>query len=194
MYRVNWEEKIATIHSAQVKNESVSIADQADDYTSEELTRHQYILMYSILMGVATYVYIHRTFAFFAMCLRASINLHDKIFRGITRATMFFFNNNPSGRILNRFSKDISSIDTILPPALIDCLAVSRIEINCDLLFIFFFLALQCFLEFLAIVVIVVIVNYWLLIPTLVMSCLFYIIRHCFISTSRSVKRIESIS
>lgn len=127
MYRVNWEEKIATIHSAQVKNESVSIADQADDYTSEELTRHQYILMYSILMGVATYVYIHRTFAFFAMCLRASINLHDKIFRGITRATMFFFNNNPSGRILNRFSKDISSIDTILPPALIDCLAVSRI-------------------------------------------------------------------
>lgn len=138
LYRVNWEEKIATIHSAQVKNESVSIADQADDYTSEEMTRHQYILMYSILMGVATYVYIHRTFAFFAMCLRASINLHDKIFRGITRATMFFFNNNPSGRILNRFSKDISSIDTILPPALIDCLAVSRIEINCDLLFIFF--------------------------------------------------------
>lgn len=92
---------------------------------AEQTQRETYILTYSILMGVATYVYVHRTFAFFAMCLRASINLHDKIFRGITRATMFFFNNNPSGRILNRFSKDISSIDTILPPALIDCLAVS---------------------------------------------------------------------
>lgn len=52
----------------------------------------------------------------------------------------------------------------------------------------------QCFLEFLFIVVIVVIVNYWLLIPTLVMSLLFYLIRYGFINTSRSVKRVESIS
>lgn len=52
----------------------------------------------------------------------------------------------------------------------------------------------QCFLEFVAIVVIVVVVNFWLLIPTLVMSLLFYLIRYGFINTSRSVKRVESIS
>lgn len=141
---------------------------------SEDEQRHRFVMMYAILMAVATYVYIHRTFAFFAMCLQASINLHDHIFRGISRATMFFYNNNPSGRILNRFSKDISSIDTLIPPALMDCLA--------------------SLLEFVAIVVIVVTVNYWLLFPTIVMSFLFYVIRKCYINTARSVKRIESVS
>lgn len=52
---------------------------------------------------------------------------------------------------------------------------------------------LQCFLEVLAIVVIVLIVNYWLLIPTLVLTVLLFGVRHLYISTSRSLKRIESI-
>lgn len=54
--------------------------------------------------------------------------------------------------------------------------------------------SLQSFLEFIAIVIIVIVVNYWLLIPTIVMCCLFYFIRKCYINTARSVKRIESIS
>lgn len=53
---------------------------------------------------------------------------------------------------------------------------------------------MQSFLEFIAIVIIVVVVNYWLLIPTIVMCVLFYFIRKCYISTARSVKRIESVS
>lgn len=218
IFRVDWEETIETQQSATIKtmntmlpttteshhtivgtlmqvagisNQTTEATEEIIDafihppYTvnatsinilgeSEEDQRHRFVMIYAILMAVATYVYVHRTFAFFAMCLQASINLHDHIFRGISRATMFFFNNNPSGRILNRFSKDISSIDTLIPPALMDCLA--------------------SLLEFIAIVVIVVTVNYWLLFPTIVMSFLFYVIRKCYINTARSVKRIESVS
>lgn len=141
-YRVNWEEKVATelkkvedvAKNATELLETTSEAAESIYGNSSALlhsmkigneeTRHKFILAYAILMGVATYVFVHRTFAFFAMCLRASINLHDALFRGISRATMFFYNNNPSGRILNRFSKDISSIDTLLPPALMDCISV----------------------------------------------------------------------
>ena len=79
-------------------------------------------------MAVATYVFVHRTFAFFQMCLKASINLHDKLFRGIVRSTMFFYNHNPSGRILNRFSRDIHSIDTAVPASMMDCLSVSHLN------------------------------------------------------------------
>lgn len=39
---------------------------------------------------------------------------------------MFFYNTNPTGRILNRFAKDIGNIDVLLPPALMDALSVSR--------------------------------------------------------------------
>lgn len=91
--------------------------------------RIRYIITYAILMAAAMYAYIHRTFAFFSMCLKASTTLHDKLFKGITRATMFFYNNNSSGRILNRFSRDINVIDLSLPPALIECISVSKHEI-----------------------------------------------------------------
>lgn len=90
------------------------------------ITRKNYIYFYSIFMIFVFYLTIHRSFAFFKMCLRASINLHDKLFRSITRATMAFFINNTSGRILNRFSKDIGAIDTLLPVALGDCILVSQ--------------------------------------------------------------------
>jgi len=59
------------------------------------------------------------------MCLRASMHLHDKLFRGVTQTFMQFFNRNSSGRILNRFSRDIGLIDTNLPMALVDTVIVS---------------------------------------------------------------------
>lgn len=59
------------------------------------------------------------------MCIRISMNLHDMMFRGISRAKMIFFNNNPSGRTLNRFARDIDSVDSLLPTIIVDVLDVS---------------------------------------------------------------------
>lgn len=59
------------------------------------------------------------------MCLRISINLHDMMFRAISRAKMLFFNNNSSGRILNRFSRDIANVDDALPHTMNDVFEVS---------------------------------------------------------------------
>jgi ATP-binding cassette subfamily C (CFTR/MRP) protein 4 len=39
----------------------------------------------------------------FNMCVKASINLHNKMFNSITRATMKFFNTNSSGIPKNYF-------------------------------------------------------------------------------------------
>lgn len=92
---------------------------------SVEDQRQNYIIVYSILISMTIWLVIHKSYAFFKLTLRASINLHDQLFRGIIKATMSFFNNNASGRILNRFSKDIGSIDTQLPMNIIDVVAVS---------------------------------------------------------------------
>lgn len=142
--RVNWEDQLRSNHpnksdiprnlSTQLEsstsaisdrtalgNESIPIAENMEAIWDE---RHKYIYYYSFSMMIVLYLVFQRSFAFFIMCLKASRNLHDKLFRGITRATMYFFNTNPSGRILNRFSKDIGSIDTTLPVALMDCLLV----------------------------------------------------------------------
>lgn len=70
------------------------------------------------------------------MCIRMSNNLHNMLYEGVVRAKMSFFHKNSSGRILNRFSKDIGSIDNVLPVVLVDTLIVS---ISCLVCFTRFF-------------------------------------------------------
>ena len=48
--------------------------------------------------------------------LAASRNLHDKMLYSISRAKILFFQSNPLGRILNRFSSDIGIMDDEIPP------------------------------------------------------------------------------
>lgn len=57
---------------------------------------------------VKTYLMVHFT-------LKSSSHLHDKVFQKVCRAPMAFFDTTPTGRILNRFSKDLDEIDIHLP-------------------------------------------------------------------------------
>lgn len=47
------------------------------------------------------------------MILRSNTSLHKKMLSSILRAKILFFDQNPSGRILNRFSNDISLLDNL---------------------------------------------------------------------------------
>lgn len=108
------------------------------------------------------------------LAMKASQNLHNCMYRGVTRATMYFFNTNPSGRILNRFSKDMGQIDEILPAVMID--------------------VIQIFLQLFGIIIVVAIVNYWFLIPTVIIGIIFYYLRNFYLMTSRNIKRMEATS
>ncbi|KAI9007181.1 P-loop containing nucleoside triphosphate hydrolase protein [Gaertneriomyces semiglobifer] len=46
--------------------------------------------------------------------IRISTLLHERLLRKIFRAPMFFFDTTPAGRILNRFSRDITNVDNRL--------------------------------------------------------------------------------
>lgn len=119
---VNWEESTINHSNNSMTDNSTIIAEKEN--IQEQ--RSQYLIAYTCLAVAFIYTVTHRNMAFFIqLCLNASINLHDKLFRGITRAKMLFFNNNPSGRILNRFSKDIGNIDSFLPVIMIDSVLVS---------------------------------------------------------------------
>lgn len=110
----------------------------------------------------------------FQIAMRASRNLHNTMFNGVTRARMYFFHTNPSGRILNRFSKDMGQVDEILPSVMID--------------------VIQIFLQLGGIIIVIAIVNYYFIIPTLIVGIIFYYLRVYYLSSSRNIKRIEATS
>jgi len=96
------------------------------------------------------------------------------MFQGVTRAAMHFFNTNPSGRILNRFSKDLGQVDEILPSVMMD--------------------VMQIFLAIVGIVVVLCIINVWYILATVFLVIVFYLLRVFYLSTSRDVKRLEAVS
>lgn len=93
--------------------------------TEEKKFRENHTIIYTALIFILFLLTLQRSFSFFKMCLNISRKMHDNLFRSVVQATMTFFNRNPSGRILNRFSQDIGLIDTKLTVALVECITVS---------------------------------------------------------------------
>ncbi|GAB5582247.1 ATP-binding cassette sub-family C member 12 isoform X1 [Prionailurus iriomotensis] len=63
------------------------------------------VLMFSIIKG----------FTFTKTTLMASCSLHDRVFDKILKSPMSFFDTTPTGRLMNRFSKDMDELDVRLP-------------------------------------------------------------------------------
>ena len=62
--------------------------------------------------------------------MNASRSLHNRMFAAILRAPMRFFDTNPSGRILNRFSKDMGAIDELLPKAMMESIQIMLVMVG----------------------------------------------------------------
>uniref|UniRef100_A0A8C6AVS6 ATP-binding cassette sub-family C member 5 n=1 Tax=Monodon monoceros TaxID=40151 RepID=A0A8C6AVS6_MONMO len=74
-----------------------------------------YASIYALSMAVMLILKAIRGVVFVKGTLRASSRLHDELFRRILRSPMKFFDTTPTGRILNRFSKDMDEVDVRLP-------------------------------------------------------------------------------
>lgn len=172
---IGYEDVGARIAGLQGINGSVLLGSlKIDEGSFWDWDRDTCIWVYCAITVATIVITLVRSFSFFSVCMRASISLHDRMFRSITHATMRFFNTNPSGRILNRFSKDMGAIDELLPGAMIDVLQIG--------------------LTLIGIIVVVAIVNPWLMIPTVIMAGIFYYLRLIYLATGRSVKRLEGVT
>ena len=65
------------------------------------------------LVVAASIVCWWRAVAFFERCVAAAASLHDTAFFRVLRAPLAFFDSNPTGRILNRFSKELALVDEV---------------------------------------------------------------------------------
>jgi ATP-binding cassette subfamily C (CFTR/MRP) protein 4 len=131
------------------------------------------ICIFSGIILLTILIALSRSFLFVSITMRASRNLHNAMLDGVSRASMYFFNTNSSGRILNRFSKDMGQVDEMLPAILIE--------------------VIQIFLLFFGITVVISIANPWNVIPAIIIFLLFYFMKNFYLGTSLVLKRMVRI-
>lgn len=88
--------------------------------------RMNYVYIYTLLIVGTLYLVFQRALALYLFCLKASRRIHEKLMHSVLRATMYFFNTNSSGRIINRFSKDLYDVDYYLALVLYDFALVKK--------------------------------------------------------------------
>ncbi|KAL3352187.1 hypothetical protein AABB24_020318 [Solanum stoloniferum] len=133
-----------------------------------------YILVYAILSFSQVFVTLANSFWLIISSLNAAKRIHNTMLHSILRAPMVFFHTNPSGRIINRFAKDLGDIDRNV--ANIGNMCLSQ---------------LWQLLSTFVLIGVVSTISLWAIMPLLI---LFYAAYLYYQNTSREVKRLDSIT
>ena len=100
-------------------------------------------------------------------------------------------NTSLSGRILNRFTKDILILDEYLPWTFFDFLQVIVHLFNRSLISLI--VIVQCLFQVLGVLALVSWLNPWSFLPSIIAMISMLFLRHRFAQCSRDLKRLESI-
>ena len=126
------------------------------------------------LCGSVVFLAFLRAVISLSVTVRASRRLHDSMALSVMRAQIAFFDTNPLGRILNRFSADVGSNDDLLPHTLFDFFMILFIVLGA-------FVTTVTTLPFTLVVV-----------PPL--TWYFLKVRRIFVNSSRELKRLEGLA
>ena len=155
-----------TTAAATATTAAVTAAAAATNY--EENLR--YVLGYFAIVVVYSAIVFTRTLLFTFAMLRSSQELHNSMFRNVLHATMTWFWKTPTGRILNRFTRDVDCVDRLMIKSAQDW-------------WNFMFIALGAVLTMISVVP-------QLLFVVVPLLLIFLMYTNFFVKTSRQLKRI----
>lgn len=180
-YWVAFWTKIEDSRNASVQENNISNSSniQADNSTFRsffpylDLNTENCAYIYAGIVLATLVLCIVRSTVYYSLVLTISRRLHEFMFSAVIGAPMRFFDTNPSGRILNRFTKDMGSVDEILPKIILD--------------------SSQVILNLAGAIVLTVITNYLLILPLILMFIILHFIQKFYLKSSKELKRIEGI-
>ena len=132
------------------------------------------LMVYGSIVAGSFLLTMISSFCFYLAALKASENLHDQMTKAVMKAPVLFFDTNPVGRILNRFSKDVGFMDDLLPGQ--------------------FLFAIQLCLYFFTATILSAVVNVWLFITCAPLTVLFMYLTKYYLRSSREIRRLEAIT
>ncbi|XP_032385885.1 multidrug resistance-associated protein 4 isoform X2 [Etheostoma spectabile] len=150
----------------------INVTEHLNGSFPRQLDLDLYLGVYAGLTASSVVFGFLRSLVFFNVLVSSAQTLHNSMFDAILRTPVHFFNINPIGRILNRFSKDIGYLDSLLPWTFVDFI--------------------QVFLQVIGVIAVAAVIIPWILIPVAPLLAVFLFLRCYFLQTSRDIKRLES--
>ncbi|ETW02813.1 hypothetical protein H310_05298 [Aphanomyces invadans] len=138
---------------------------------------HSQFYYFNVFMGLSAAsigMLFVQTLALFLAGLRGSAHLFSALLTRVLRAPMSYFDTTPLGRIMNRMSKDVYALDETLPS-------------NWGML-------LGATFSFITTIGTVVYATPWFTVLLPPLAAFYYVSQRYYISTSRELKRLDSIS
>ncbi len=130
--------------------------------------------MYALLsIGSGLTVFV-RTYVISASGFRACKLMFEKMTHSVLHAPMAWLDLNPSGRILNRFSDDMSKVDTNLPFAWGSVFA--------------------CMFNLLGTFITVVVITKWLILGVIPVGYIYIQVMNKYLKASREIQRMQQMS
>lgn len=133
-----------------------------------------YLVIYGLIGLALMITQAIKDLTMFLGGLRASREAFEKLLDSVLHAKVRFFDSTPIGRIMNRFSKDMESIDQDLSPVLTGTVG--------------------CFVSAASILVVVIAVTPQFLIASFFIVAMYWYIAAFYLATSRELKRLDSVS
>jgi ATP-binding cassette subfamily C (CFTR/MRP) protein 1 len=154
---------------------SLMLATWADNpHKDEAAVRNYYMSLYGSLGISQTLFFFFKELVLFLACAKASRSIHTALLNRIMHSPMSFFDTNPIGRILNRFSSDIDSVDQTIPFLLDDFM--------------------NCFVEVFGIILVISYSTPWFLVILGPIAGVYITLQKFYISSARQLRRLEMIS
>ncbi|KAF9284960.1 hypothetical protein BGZ68_004271 [Mortierella alpina] len=139
-----------------------------------EQTKSYYPMAFGLYCLGTMIMTMIRSYLFFDCVTASARNMFHDMLDALMRTSIDFFHANPSGRIMNRFSKDMALVDELLPYVFYDTVTIAIMLSGS--------------------VVTVCIVNPWIIISIPFILSAFAALRYLYMKSSRQVKRIDSQS
>uniref|UniRef100_A0A674GTF1 ATP binding cassette subfamily C member 2 n=1 Tax=Taeniopygia guttata TaxID=59729 RepID=A0A674GTF1_TAEGU len=159
------------------------LSDWTDDsvrYQNQTYPTQQRDLRIGVFGALGPRALLAALFLLFATMLsargtvRASRVMHQQLLSNILRAPMSFFDTTPIGRIVNRFAKDIFTVDETIPMS--------------------FRSWISCFMAIISTLIVICLATPFFAVVIIPLSIFYYFVLRFYVSTSRQLRRLDSVT
>lgn len=98
--------------------------------SEDEAEKQYYIDIFGIITGLLIFGILIRNTGLYQGLLTSSQKLHNLAYGSLLRTSIAFYDSNPTGRMINRLSRDVMMVDTMLTQMIPDSIGLSLMMIS----------------------------------------------------------------